>query len=163
MIDLATLPEAANRLADADWQLCVTPAGAWTTSAEMNAGAEWVPATVPGTAAAALEAAGRFSRETPMPLHDKDVWYRCSVAPTKPGTHVLRCDGLATVCEAWIDGMPLLSSDSMYQPLEVEFDLEGPAELVFCFRALTPHFAHKGPRARWRTSADPSTATPERR
>lgn len=151
MIDLATLPEAANRLAGADWQLCVTPADAWTTPADLNAEADWVPAKVPGTAAAALEAAGRFSREAPTPLHDKDVWYRCRIAPSKPGTHVLRCDGLATVCEAWIGDAPLLTSDSMYQPLEIEFDLDGPAELVFCFRALTPHFARKGPRARWRT------------
>lgn len=151
MIDLATLPEAANRLAGADWRLCVTLADAWATPAEMDAEADWLRAQVPGTAAAALEAAGRFSREDPMPLHDKDVWYRCRIEPARAGRHILRCDGLATVCEAWIDGAPLLASDSMYQPLQVEFDLDGPAELVFCFRALTPHFARKGPRARWRT------------
>lgn len=117
----------------------------------MDGTADWIPATVPGTAAAALEAAGRFSRSAPTPLHDSDVWYRCRIEPRAAGTHLLSCKGLATICEAWLDGVPILVSNSMYSGHEIRLDLDGPGELVFCFRALGPHLARKGPRARWRT------------
>lgn len=151
MIGLAGIAPDASLLCDAKWHMTVTPSGAWSDPAAMDAAADWIPAKVPGTAAAALEAAGRFARDTPIPLHDSDVWYRCRVEPDAAGPHVLACAGLATICEAWLDGAPILVSNSMYAGQEIRLDIDGPAELVFCFRALQPHLSRKGPRARWRT------------
>lgn len=151
MISLAGIVPDANLLDHAQWRMTVTPSGAWADPATTDGTADWIPAAVPGTAAAALEAAGRFSRSAPAPLHDSDVWYRCRVEPDAPGAHVLACAGLATICEAWLDGVPILVSDSMYAGHEIRLDLDGPGELVFCFRALSPHLSRKGPRARWRT------------
>jgi beta-mannosidase len=151
MPDPSVTSATTDLLADAQWQLAVLPAGQWCEPADITDPADWLPACVPGTAAEALERAGRFDRTAPMPLHDKDVWYRCQVAPACAGRHRLVAEGLATICEAWLDGAPILISDSMYAPCEVLVDLDGPAELIFCFRALAPHLKKKGPRARWKT------------
>lgn len=130
------------------WRLAVTPAGACAGPTEAAQLTDWIEAPVPGTAAQALEAAGRWRREAPTPLHDKDVWYR--LALPEDGRRTLAFDGLATLAEAWIDERPLLSATSMFQPHAVDADLPLGATLWLCFRALTPRLAAKGPRARWR-------------
>ncbi|MBS0541105.1 MAG: hypothetical protein JSR47_20250, partial [Proteobacteria bacterium] len=58
------------------WRLAVTAAGEAADPAALRPDLEWSPATVPGTAAQALMAAGRWRLDAPTPLHDKDVWYR---------------------------------------------------------------------------------------
>ena len=68
---------------DRGWELTIAATGAWAHPDEI--GGEWLPAQVPGTAASALEAAGRWRRERPDPLHDKDIWYRVSLPATAGG------------------------------------------------------------------------------
>lgn len=121
-----------------DWQLKLTEAG------------DWIAAVVPGTAAQALQAAGRWNIEQPTALHDKDIWYRTRFAGT--GRRTLRFEGLATIAEVFLNGAQILSSDNMFLAHEVEVDTKGDNELVIVFRALAPELARrKGPRARWRT------------
>ncbi|WP_349359216.1 glycoside hydrolase family 2 protein [Stappia sp.] len=151
MLDLRLLDPHHDLLAEAVWEMCVTEASAWSGPQACNDTAGWIAATVPGTAAAALAEAGRFDPAAPQPLHDRDVWYRTRLAPRASGAHRLVSGGLATICEAWLDGAPILISDDMFATHEIALDLDGPAELLLCFRALTPHLARKGPRARWRT------------
>lgn len=136
------------------WTMTVTHAGAFSEPGEMGGmGADfiWHPAPVPGTAAEALHRAGLFDVERPSSLHDKDVWYRRQLTPLKPGRHILQFDGLASVADVWLNGRPILPCRSMFAAHEVEIELCRPADLVICFRALDPHLAKKGPRARWRT------------
>lgn len=151
MMDGFSLETTADTLLVADWSITLTPAGAWSGPEDLDPSADWAPAPVPGTAAEALTAAGRFDPKAPEPLHDKDVWYRAKIQPIRPGGHRLRFEGLATICEAWVDGTPVLISNSMYAPRDIALDLQEPAELVLCFRALAPHLEKRGPRARWRT------------
>ncbi len=120
------------------WQLKLTEAG------------DWIPAIVPGTAAQALQAAGRWNIEQPMPLHDKDIWYRTRFVAT--GRRTLRFAGLATIAEVWLNGTRVLASDNMFLAHEVDVDTTGDNELLIAFRALDKELAsRKGPRARWRT------------
>jgi len=120
------------------WQLKLTEAG------------DWIPAVVPGTAAQALQTAGRWSLEQPTPLHDKDIWYRTRFAGT--GRRTLRFEGLATIAEVFLNGVQILASDNMYLVHEVDVDTTGDNELLIAFRSLDKELAsRKGPRARWRT------------
>ena len=115
-----------------------------------------VAATVPGTAAQALQAAGLWSLDDPRPLHDKDVVYRTRL--TGQGPRTLRFHGLATIAEVRLDGERILTSDSMFLAHEVPVTLNGEAELSIRFHALHPVLAAKKGRARWRPKlAEPAT------
>ena len=131
---------------DSGWELALTAAGAFD---QPPATAEWLPAIVPGTAAGALAALGRWSLERPEPLADKDIWYRCTLPGAGPCQ--LEFDGLATIAEVFLDGTPILSSDSMFQPATVAATRRAGSQLAICFRSLSAELGRrKGKRARWR-------------
>lgn len=132
------------------WSLTLTEPGACPLPGDLPSGSDTIPAIVPGTVAAALEAAGRFDRDNPEPLIDKDAWYRRSLAGETPGPAVLRFAGLATVAEVFLDETLILSSTSMFESHDVPVELTGTQTLSICFRALKPHLEKTGPRARWR-------------
>lgn len=131
------------------WHLALTAAGEAADPAALRPDLDWIPAPVPGTAAQALRAAGRWRLDAPAPLHDKDVWYRTRFGGT--GAHALRFDGLATVAEVWLNGVPILRSDNMFLAHTVDVELTGDNELAIAFRALDAAMAAKKGRARWRT------------
>ncbi|WP_117194506.1 glycoside hydrolase family 2 protein [Rhizobium terrae] len=132
------------------WSLFLTEPGAYGLPGDIPSGLDTLPAIVPGTVAAALEAAGRFDRDDPEPLFDKDAWYRLSLKGEAAGPTVLRFEGLATIAEVYLDDRLVLSSESMFESHEVPVDLAGRETLSICFRALKPHLGKTGPRARWR-------------
>ncbi len=125
------------------WNLTLLPPGGAGEGAPAA-----MPAAVPGTAAQALQAAGLWSLDDPLPLHDKDVVYRTRLTGLGPGT--LRFNGLATIAEVRLDGERILTSDSMFLAHEVPVTLNGEAELSIRFHALYPVLAAKKGRARWR-------------
>lgn len=144
---LSVSGQAQTSLTDG-WRLALSPAGACATPADADALTDWIPAAVPGTVASALCAAGRFNLEAPTPLHDQDVWWRLELTGTGPRR--LEFQGLATLCEAWLDETLILASDSMFQAHSVPVALTGRHVLWLCFRALTERLERKLPRARWR-------------
>jgi beta-mannosidase len=131
------------------WQLALTAPGVAETPDTLASTLEWITAVVPGTAALALQAAGRWSLDRPEPLHDKDIWYRARFAGTGPRT--LRFGGLATIAEVWLNGSKILASDNMFLAHDVDVALAGNNELVIVFRSLEQALAAKKGRARWRT------------
>ena len=141
--------DASRRILDAGWRMASTAPGAWTTPADVDPAADWLEAIVPGTAAATLQAHGRWSEEAPAPLHDRDHWYRTTL--TVAGRRRLRFDGLATFAQVFLDGVEILASRSMFLAHEVDVDLAPGAELAIVFRSLTRALdAVKPKRARWR-------------
>ncbi|WP_353861382.1 glycoside hydrolase family 2 protein [Azospirillum formosense] len=122
------------------WELCVTEPGAVP-------GGDWLPAPVPGTVAQALREAGLYRLGDPLPLHDRDVWYRLRLTGEGPCT--LRFHGLATVAEVWLDGKRILSSASMFQRHDVPVTLRGTHALRLVFRALNPVLKAQRGRGRW--------------
>ncbi|MBE7249227.1 MAG: glycoside hydrolase family 2 protein, partial [Actinomycetospora chiangmaiensis] len=154
MARIRALDDTAPRAIEGPWQLLTTPPGACAGPGDLDAAGDWIPAEVPGTAAAALRAAGRWCEAMPAPLHDSDIWYRTRLAGT--GRERLRFEGLATLCEIWLDGVPVRASDSMFRACTIEVDLTGASDLVLCFRSLTAALARPHKRGRWR----PRLATP---
>lgn len=141
--------DASRRALDAGWRMTSTAPGAWATPAAADAAAEWLDAIVPGTVAATLRAHGRWSADAPMPLHDRDHWYRRTLDGAGPRR--LRLDGLASLAQVFLDGVEILTSRSMFLAHEVEIDVAPGAELAIVFRSLTRALdAAKPKRARWR-------------
>lgn len=130
------------------WLLSVSDSDACAAPAEAARLEDWIPACVPGTAAQALEAAGRWSATSPTPLHDMDIWYR--VALPAAGLRTLRFDGLATLAQVWIDDRLILASEAMFESHEVDVEIQPGATLWLCFRALAGRLAAKNGRGRWR-------------
>jgi beta-mannosidase len=142
--------DGQTSLLDAGWSLILSEPAAYARPQDISAATEVIPATLPGTAASALETAGRFDRNKPRPLIDRDIWYQRSLVGETPGPALLRFEGLATVAEVFLGEELILSSESMFESHDVAVDLTGNDILFICFRALHPHLAKPGPRARWR-------------
>lgn len=133
-----------------EWQLAWTAPGTAARPDDLPPALDWIAAPVPGTAAGALRDAGRWTLERPLPLHDRDIWYRTRFGGT--GHRVLRFHGLATLAEVWLNGRSILVSDNMFVAHDVDVELAGDNELTIVFRSLEAELAHRKGRARWRTA-----------
>lgn len=134
---------------DAGWTLAVLDPGAAETPMEAVARGDWIDAVVPGTAEAALTAAGRLTPGASSDLHDRDVWYRCAFTAEGPAT--LRFEGLTATAQVFLDGQPLLAAHSMFEAVSRDIVATGRHEVAIHFPALNPILASaKGPRQRWR-------------
>lgn len=139
--------EENRRIALVDgWQVASAPAG---STLEQREQLDWLPATVPGTAAAALRAAQAWSWDEPRKLDAEDFWWRARISGDA-GSAILGLDGIATLADVWLDGQHVLASDNMFMAHEVPIELRGEHELVIRCRALAPELAIKRPRPRWR-------------
>jgi beta-mannosidase len=133
------------------WELAATEPGHCPDADTLGALA-WRPARVPGTAA--MVTAGE-----PAESYDaRDWWFRTSFETEAAGAGeelALVFAGIATVSEVYLNGVHVLSSDSMFASHTVPLDasaLRARNELAVCCRALTPLLAvPRRHRARWRT------------
>jgi len=136
------------------WQAACSPAPAHRDAHDLD-GLDWMPASVPGTAAGALRDAGLWRLGQQRDFDAEDWWFRTrfDARAAASGEELrLRLDGIATVAEVYLDGELVLESESMFASHVL--DLEGRAgnELVIGCRALAPLLAEpRRPRARWRT------------
>ncbi len=145
-------PHAGMAVGDAvlrgDWHWMETFANAATDPAGLSAQGAWLPAPVPGTVAAALRAAGRWDDAAPPPLHQHDHWYRLHFAGSGP--RVLRFNGLATLCEVWLNGQLVLTTRHMFAAHQVGVALAGDNTLHLCFRAMHPWLRTQRGTVRWK-------------
>jgi beta-mannosidase len=121
-------------------------------------GLDWVPASVPGTAAGALRDAGLWDFGAERDFDAEDWWFRTEfdAAPAADGEVVLlRLDGVATVHEAFLNGERIGGGESMFAAASIDIGAklrEGRNELAIRCLALGPRLGTKRrPRARWRT------------
>jgi beta-mannosidase len=128
--------------------MTILPAGTAREPAGLLAAAEWVAASAPGTSAAALREAGRWSLEEPASLMDREIWWRARV--TADGRGVLHFEGLATLAEVFLDGERILASDNMFLAHAVPVVLTGAHDLCIRFAALDETISKPAKRARWR-------------
>jgi beta-mannosidase len=115
---------------------------------------EWIDATVPGTVAGALDAAGLWSWKNPPPIDEYDWWYRCKFsAPAAATGAALNFQGLATIADVWLNGVHILLSDNMFVAHDVEVGsvLRDQNLLLIRFKSLTAELAARRLRPRWRT------------
>ncbi|MFY8113240.1 MAG: glycoside hydrolase family 2 protein [Rhabdaerophilum sp.] len=129
----------SNHVVLSAWAWFETPAARFDSPAGL-AGLQGVRANVvPGTIAA----------ETGLPAREaSDYWYRTILEAPFAGQLIF--EGLATLCEIWIDGDKRAESRSMFQPVAIDVDLARGAEIALAFRALGPQLAAAPKRSRWR-------------
>ncbi len=130
------------------WEVLSTPAGAIRSPEELGAHRDWIAASVPGTVAAALHKAGRWSPVDPQPLAHEDHWFRTRFSGW--GAETLRFGGLATLATVWLNGEEILSSSNMFLAHDVDVNLVGENELVICFRSLQRALEGNLSAGRWR-------------
>lgn len=130
------------------WTLSQSTPGAWEKPASIAPDADWIPAIVPGTVGASLQALGRWTPDDNVGFDAFDIWYRATLDGA--GEAILRFDGLATIAEVYLDGALVLSSDNMFCSHEIGLTLSGTHTLHVAFRSLDAHVAAKKGRARWR-------------
>jgi len=120
----------------------------------LPAGAGWLPAIVPGTVAAALQANGQWNINAPRDLDAEDWWYRTTFDAPDLSAGYLCFDGLATLGEVWLNGRRLLVTDNMFRVyrIDVGSDLQPQNELILAFRSLAEDLKRKRPRPRWKTN-----------
>ncbi|TCQ99766.1 glycoside hydrolase family 2 protein [Neorhizobium sp. JUb45] len=132
------------------WSLTLSDAGAYATPRDIPETAEWIVAPVPGTVASALRDAKRLDAANPTSLENIDAWYQLDLTSEAVGEAVLRFAGLATITEVYFNDELILTSKTMFEAHDVPVVLTGSDRLAMCFRAIGPHLAKTGPRARWR-------------
>jgi beta-mannosidase len=116
---------------------------------------KWLPASVPGTVAEALQASGRWDMDHPVDLDGQDWWYRATFASPPAGRPCCLCfDGLASLVEVWLNGQRILSTNNMFRAyrIDVAHCLREKNELVLVFRSLTAELQKKRARPRWKTN-----------
>lgn len=134
---------------DAGWMLAIMAPGTKVSPAEAESSGDWIEAAVPGTAEAALIAAGRLVPGTSSGLHDRDVWYRCSFTTAGPAT--VGFEGLAGPADIFLDDALVLEVRSMFAAHSCAIAAAGHHRLAIRFHALNQVLASaKGPRQRWR-------------
>lgn len=118
---------------------------------------EWLPAAVPGTAAAAMRRAGRWREGEPHDFDAEDWWFRTTFDAAKADAGeqvVLAIGGIATRSEVFLNRSKVLKSESMFEShrIDVGHLLRETNELVIRCHALRPLLKQRRkPRARWRT------------
>ncbi|MEO7065025.1 MAG: hypothetical protein ABI082_14785, partial [Dokdonella sp.] len=139
--------EGNRRVAIIDgWQVAAAPAG---STLDQRAQWHWIPASVPGTAASALQAAQAWSWDESRQLDAEDFWW-CTHIHGASGPARLGFDGIATLADVWLDGEHILTSANMFIAHQLPVELRGEHELLIRCRALAPELALRRPRPRWR-------------
>jgi beta-mannosidase len=138
------------------WETSACAPGAFTEPSVLEE-LSWTPASVPGTAASALRAAGVLRADETHDFDAQDWWFRTSFesVPAEAGEEVVLCfDGIATIAEVYLNGERILESESMFlaHAVDVGALLDGHNELAIRCHALSPLLdVRRRPRARWRT------------
>jgi beta-mannosidase len=136
------------------FELLLTAPERYATPSQVEGWSEALPFQVPGCVAGALSRAGRFDLSAPPDLDQHDAWLRTRLPETLPaGAQRLVFEGLATLCDVWLDGEPILNSQNMFRSYSVDRaqPLRPGMELSLRCAALGPWLAQKRPRPRFRT------------
>ena len=138
------------------WTFAETEPNQYTHPAELHAQQlNWTAAIVPGTVAQACQKAKQWSFNTPFDFDSKDWWYQTTFnVDTETTSPLLNLQGLATLCDVWLNGQQILSSNNMFTGYQIdvsEFLVEQSNQLFLCFRSLNEQLAQRKPRPRWKT------------
>src|SRR5438046_1532198 len=107
---LSPMPSAQrfNAISLEAWQCCGQAPNAVADPSGLASNTSWLPAIVPGTVAAALQAARQWDLRQPLDADTQDWWYRTTFASpdiSNGQACFLVFAGLATLAEVWLNGV----------------------------------------------------------
>ncbi|NME80651.1 glycoside hydrolase family 2 protein [Rhodococcus sp. 105337] len=140
-------------LAQAQWVCTAVEPGSVGHPDELDALDQWLPVSVPGTAAGAIRDANGVDAARQAQTDASDWWFVTDVPARGRGPWRLSFDGLATEAEIWVGSQRVAVSESMFVPLVVVLDeLPGSARIALRFPSLDAALKTRRPRGRWRSS-----------
>ena len=116
---------------------------------------DWIPFTAPGTVAAALATAGRWSPRNDDDFDASDWWFRCDFDHDTSGSpDELDLGGIATLADVWLNGHHVLHSVNMFRRHRVPATglQAGHNQLVIRCASLRTALGKRRPRPRWKTN-----------
>lgn len=140
-----------------NWQLCSSIANQFDDPAQLHEKLSWksIPNLAP--AAAILRDLGEWTiNDNHIDFDALDWWYKLNFDLPKHQNDlvILGFDGLATLCEVWLNGELILRSSNMFQAHQLQIGQKLSAnsnELVMVFRSLNKKLEKRLPRPRWRS------------
>ncbi len=138
------------------WECCPAPAGLHSEASDHPADLRWIAAAAPGTAAEALRSAGLWSIDGPERRFDAEDWWFRTEFTAPADIDASRCflmfEGLATLCDVWLNDVRILHSENMFLAQRVDRPpvRAGRNLLVLQFHALDHALKQRRPRPRWR-------------
>lgn len=138
------------------WLLRESEAGQFNSPAQLEAeNLSGIKAIVPGTVAQALEANNLWHINIHKDFDLSDWWYSTTFNFTGDSKEYLKLnfDGLATLCDIWLNGNLIHQSKNMFlaTKLDISTIVQPKNKLHLCFRSLTTNLKSKRPRPRWKT------------
>ncbi len=138
------------------WFLTESSPGAFLSPIELLQGnPAWIPACVPGTVAQSLQLAGLWDMDQRKDFDASDWWYSTTfdVSAEDQRPVEINFEGLATLCEIWLNGEQVYCSTNMFIPARVNIDafIEKNNNLYLCFRSLNEALSVRKPRPAWKT------------
>lgn len=147
--------QKSKKFIHSDWLLTETVPNACESPSDLHAlNVKPIKAIVPGTVAQAYQAADIWSINDSFDFDTKDWWYQTNFSYSPETTSpILNLQSLATLCDVWLNGKHILSSQNMFisHQLDVSEYLKQDNQLTLCFRSLKHHLAERRPRPRWKT------------
>jgi len=113
-------------------------------------------AIVPGTIAMAVNGSPPQCWSPDIDYDNYDWWYQhdfeVKKTDLKQKKH-LCFDGLATLCDIWLNNEKILTTDNMFRAYRVEIShlIRESNNLILVFRSVTHNLKEKRPRPRWKT------------
>lgn len=113
-------------------------------------------AIVPGTIAMAVNGTSPQCWSPDIDYDDYDWWYQHKFEVKKTDSEqkkYLCFDGLATLCDIWLNDEKILTTNNMFRAYRVEISqlLRKSNNLVLVFRSVTHNLKEKRPRPKWKT------------
>jgi len=137
------------------WFLTKTAPDAYSKPDSIENNTEWNRAIVPGTVAQSLECLNTWNINCHKNFDDSDWWYKTSFPSDLKNNDCTYIDfeGLATICEIWLNGDLLLTTDNMFKHFHLNLTdkIQKNNELYLCFRSLNKHLGIKRKRPSWKT------------
>lgn len=140
-----------------DWYLIETAPDAFLEPVNLaNENLNWIPACVPGTVAQSMENSKLWSLNERFDFDSQDYWYKTKfsiIDTAQQQSILLYFEGLATLCDVWLNGQNVLKSDNMFLSHQVDISHIAQVEntLYLCFRSLAKALSQRRARPRWKT------------
>ncbi len=144
-------------LLDKNWSLFRSAPDHYDSPADFDLNTEnTTEATVPGTVAMSVNGTAPQCWAPNIDYDDYDWWYHCQFnSPKIKSDQKIRLyfEGLATLCEVWLNGEKILKCNNMFRAYSIEINhlLTTSNTLTLVFRSITQNLKEKRPRPKWKT------------